>query len=105
MQAAPEVLLDKGLNIGEELILAEHNPVLGDVLLKAAVRSRHDAADCAGVALEAGQVAALHAGLRIRIHFIRIWIQGFNDQKLGKLQLKKKQLKFFLDQKLQFTYP
>ncbi len=66
------------------------------------------------------------AGLWIRIHFLRIririqWIrmeantdtdpdpdpiriQGFNDQKLKKNQLKKK-LNFFFDQKLQFTYP
>jgi hypothetical protein len=77
LEAAPEVLLDEGLNIGEELILAEDNPVLGDVLLKAAVRGGHHAAERAGVALEAGQVAALHAGLRIRIHFIRIRIQHF----------------------------
>ena len=105
MQAAPEVLLDKGLNIGEELILAEHNAVLGDVLLKAAVGGGHDAAERAGVTLEAGQVAALHAGLRIRIHFIRIRIQhfrlntdpdpiririqGFNDQKLKKIRAEK----------------
>jgi hypothetical protein len=31
----------------------------------------------------------LKTGLRIRIHFIRIRIPGFNDQKLKKLQLKK----------------
>jgi hypothetical protein len=64
------------------------------------------------------------AGLWIRIHFLRIriqWIrmeantdpdtdpdpmriQGFNDQKLKKKQLKKK-IKFFFDQKLLFSYP
>ncbi len=33
-----------------------------------------------------------------------IRIQGFNDQKLKKKQLKKK-LNFFFDQILQFTYP
>jgi hypothetical protein len=66
-------------------------------------------------------VAPKKAGLRIRIHFIRIRIQhfrlntnpdpdpiripGFNDQKLRKkLQLKKK-INFFFFQKLQFTYP
>ncbi len=59
------------------------------------------------------------AGLRIRIHFIRIRIQhfrlntnpdpdliriqGFNDQKLKKITDEKNKL--FLDQKLQFTYP
>jgi hypothetical protein len=57
-------------------------------------------------------------GLRIRIHFIQIRIQhfrlntdpdpiriqGFNDQKMEKVQLKKK-ITFYLDQKLQFTYP
>jgi hypothetical protein len=32
-------------------------------------------------------------------------IQGFNDQKLKKNQQLKKKIKFFLDQKLQFTYP
>ncbi len=77
LASGPQVLLDKGLNIGEQLILAEHNPVLGHVLLKAAVGGGHDTAERAGVALEAGQVAALHAGLRIRIHFIRIRIQHF----------------------------
>ncbi len=62
------------------------------------------------------------AGLRIRIHFIRIqiWIQhfrlntdpdpdpiriqGFNDQKLKKIPAEKK-ITFFFLQKLQFTYP
>jgi hypothetical protein len=72
-----QVLLDKGLNIGEELILAEDNAVLGDVLLKAAIGGGHDAAERAGVTLEAGQVAALHAGLRNRVHFIRIRIWPF----------------------------
>ena len=64
------------------------------------------------------------AGFRIRIHFIRIqhffliadpdpgsgtWIRnpdpdpGFNDLKLKKIQLKKNN--FFLDKKLQFTFP
>jgi hypothetical protein len=55
-------------------------------------------------------------GLRISIHFIRagsgssilgwitIRIQGFNDQILKKNYSWKK-TKFFLDQKLQFTYP
>jgi hypothetical protein len=33
-----------------------------------------------------------------------IRIQGFNDQKLKKITAEKK-IKFFLDQKLQFTYP
>ncbi len=33
-----------------------------------------------------------------------IRIQGFNDQKLKKKNSWKK-IKFFLDQKLQFTYP
>ena len=64
---------------------------------------------------------------RIRIHFLRIriqWIrmeantdpdtdpdpdpiriQGFNDQKLKKKITAEKKIKFFLDQKLQFTYP
>ncbi len=79
MQAAPEVLLDKGLNIGEQLILAEHNAVLGYVLLKAAVGGGHDAAERAGVALEAGQVAALHAGLRIRIQHFRLNIDPDPD--------------------------
>jgi hypothetical protein len=62
----------------------------------------------------------LQSGLRIRIHFIRIRIQhfrlntnpdpepiriqGFNDQKLKKSTAEKK-IKFFFDQKLQFTYP
>ncbi len=61
---------------------------------------------------------------RIRIHFFRIRIriqrlrletntdpdpdpiriQGFNDQKLEKNDSWKK-IKFFFDQKLQFTYP
>ena len=67
-------------------------------------------------------------GFRIRIHFLRIRIQrirveantdpdtdpdpdpdpiriqGFNDQKLKKITAEKK-IKFFFDQKLQFTYP
>ncbi len=65
-------------------------------------------------------------GFRIRIHFLRIRIQrirmeantdpetdpdpdpiriqGFNDQKLKKIPAEKK-IKFFFDQKLQFTYP
>jgi hypothetical protein len=56
--------------------------------------------------------------LRIRIHFIRIQhfrlntdpdpdairIQGFNDQKFKKITVENFFL-FFLDQKLQFTYP
>ncbi len=47
----------------------------------------------------------LEPGLRIRIHFIRIRIQGRkNDQKLKKITAEKK-IKFFFDQKLQFTYP
>jgi hypothetical protein len=33
-----------------------------------------------------------------------IRIQGFNDQKLKKITAEKK-IKFFFDQKLQFTYP
>jgi hypothetical protein len=33
---------------------------------------------------------ALEAGLRIRIHFIRIRIQGFNDQILKKITAEKK---------------
>ncbi len=33
-----------------------------------------------------------------------IRIQGFNDQKLKKITAEKK-ITFFLDQKLQFTYP
>ena len=59
---------------------------------------------------------------RIRIHFLRIRIQrirmeantdtdpdpiriqGFNDQTLKKITAEKK-IKFFFDQKLQFTYP
>jgi hypothetical protein len=58
------------------------------------------------------------AVFRIRIHFFRIRIQrlrletntdpiriqGFNDQKLKKITAEKK-IKFFLDQKLQFTFP
>jgi hypothetical protein len=68
-------------------------------------------------------------GLWIRIHFLRIriririqWIrmeantdpdtdpdpiriQGFNDQKLRKKKTAEKKIKFFFDQKLQFTYP
>jgi len=47
------------LNGGQELILAEHNPVLGHVLLEAAIRGGHDGAVGAGVALEVGQVAHL----------------------------------------------
>jgi hypothetical protein len=59
-------------------------------------------------------------GFRMRIHFFRIRrlrletnpdpdpdpirIQGFNDQKLKKMTAEKK-IKFFWDQKLQFTYP
>ncbi len=70
------------------------------------------------------RVLLLLAGLRIRIHFIRIRIQlqhlrlntdpdpdpiqiriqGFNDQKLKKKFQLKKKIKFFWDQKLQFTY-
>ncbi len=34
-----------------------------------------------------------------------IRIQGFNDQKLKKKLQLKKNLHFFFDQKLQFTYP
>ncbi len=34
-----------------------------------------------------------------------IRIQGFNDQKLKKNNSWKKNLIFFLNQKLQFTYP
>ena len=69
-------------------------------------------------------MSKLKAGLWIRIHFLRIriqWIrmeantdpdtdpdpiriQGFNDQKLKKITAEKK-IKFFFDQKLQFTYP
>jgi hypothetical protein len=70
-----------------------------------------------------GQQAAedLQAGLRIRIHFIRIRvriqhfslnadpgpirIQGFNDQKLKKKITAEKKFTFFLDQKLLFTSP
>jgi hypothetical protein len=33
-----------------------------------------------------------------------IRIKGFNDQKLKKITAEKK-INFFLDQKLQFTYP
>jgi hypothetical protein len=60
--------------------------------------------------IDISQLVITKAGLRIRIHFIRIWIQhfrlntdpdpdpiriqGFNDQKLKKIQLKKK-LHFF----------
>jgi hypothetical protein len=42
----------------------------------------------------------LKAELWIRIHWIRIRIQGFDDQNLKK----KIQIKSFSDQKLQFTY-
>jgi hypothetical protein len=59
------------------------------------------------------------AGLRVRIHLIRIQhfrlntnpdpepirIQGFNDQKLKEKNLAETKIKNFLDQKLQFTYP
>jgi hypothetical protein len=34
-----------------------------------------------------------------------IRIQGFNDQKLRKKITAEKKIKFFFDQKLQFTYP
>ena len=34
-----------------------------------------------------------------------IRIQGFNDQKLKEKKQLKKKIKFFFDQKLQFTYP
>ena len=66
-------------------------------------------------------------GFRIRINFLRIRIQrirmkantdpdtdpdpdpirfqGFNDQKLKKNNSWKKKIKFFFDQKMQFTYP
>ncbi len=58
---------------------------------------------------------AFLTGFRISIHFLRIRmeantdpdpirIQGFNDQKLKKNNSWKK-IKFFFDQKLQFTYP
>ncbi len=71
--------------------------------------------------VEEHQYGTYRAGLRIRIHFIRIRIQhfrlhtntdpdsiririqGLNDQKLKKITAEKK-IKFFLDQKLQFTY-
>jgi hypothetical protein len=73
----------------------------------------------------AGLKEFLEAGLWIRIHFLRIririqWIrmeantdpdpdririQGFNDQKLKEKKQLKKKIKFFFDQKLQFTYP
>ena len=58
------------------------------------------------------------AGLRIRIHFIRIriqhWlnidpdsirIQGFSDQTWEKKLKSWKKFNLFFDKKLQFTYP
>ena len=64
-------------------------------------------------------------GFRVRIHFLRIRIQrirmeantdpdtdpdpiriqGFNDQKSRKKMTAEKKIKFFFDQKRQFTYP
>lgn len=53
-------VLENRLDGGEQLILAEHKAVLGHVLLESAVGGGHHAAEDAGVALEAGQVAHLH---------------------------------------------